>query len=209
MRIYGHFLSSPSNKVRMCANALELDYDYRHVDLPGGEQQRDEFLALNPRGKVPVLDDDGFILGESEAICRYLARKHERLYPCSDPALCSRVDYWMDVATQHILSNIGKVFFHRFIAPMLGEQANEATIEDGLTMLGLILPHVDAHLEGRNTFVTEDITLADISMLAAVDPCDRLGIDLDPWPHFKRWRSDMMTRPFYQQVHSHFGAEME
>ena len=77
LKIYGADLSPPSNKVRFVANELGLDYEYNSVNLVSGENQSEGHLKLHPGGKVPVIDDDGFVLFESNAIIRYLAAKCE------------------------------------------------------------------------------------------------------------------------------------
>ena len=82
LKIYGANLSGPANKVRFTANYLGLDYEYVQVKIREGEHRHPEFLAINPVGKIPAMDDDGFVLFESSAIVRYLAEKHDSdLYP--------------------------------------------------------------------------------------------------------------------------------
>ena len=76
LKIYGADLSSPANKVRFAANALGLEYEYIQVKLRDGEHKKSEFLKINPVGKIPVIDDDGFVLFESGAIAKYLCVKH-------------------------------------------------------------------------------------------------------------------------------------
>ena len=72
LNIYGHFLSMPTNKVRLCVSYLGLPHDYHHIDLQKGEQQSPEYLKINPAGRVPAIDDDGFLLSQSDAICKYM-----------------------------------------------------------------------------------------------------------------------------------------
>ena len=72
LTIYGADLSSPANKVRFVANHIGLDYEYRRVNLREKEQRQEWFLKINPIGKVPAMDDGGFCLFESGAICKYL-----------------------------------------------------------------------------------------------------------------------------------------
>ena len=82
LKIYGGDLSSPANKVRFVANYLGLKYEYIAVKLREGEHQKPEFLKINPIGKIPAIDDAGFCLFESNAICRYLADKSSSsVYP--------------------------------------------------------------------------------------------------------------------------------
>ena len=97
LTIYGADLSSPSNKVRFVANVLGLEYTYRPVKLREGENKSEWYVQLHPAAKIPVMDDDGFVLFESNAICKYLlTQKNSPLYP---QELKSRaiVDQWVDL----------------------------------------------------------------------------------------------------------------
>ena len=81
-KLYGFDLSTPTNKIRFCANLIGIDLKSIPIDLGKGDNQTDEYLSMHPAGKVPVLDDDGFVLFESNAIMKYLCRKHDSdLYP--------------------------------------------------------------------------------------------------------------------------------
>ena len=71
LTIYGSDLSGPCNKTRFVANYLGLNYEYRRINLREGEQKQAWFLKINPVGKVPAMEEDGFCLFESAAICKY------------------------------------------------------------------------------------------------------------------------------------------
>ncbi len=72
----------PSNKVRMAANKIGLEYEYILVALRDKEHKEKWFTDLNPAGKNPVIDDEGFVLFESDVIIKYLAQKERSdLYP--------------------------------------------------------------------------------------------------------------------------------
>nr|POE62536.1 glutathione s-transferase hmp2 [Quercus suber] len=74
LNIYGSAMSF--SRVLVVVLELQLPYEHIPVDIARGEQKSIAYLELQPFGKVPVLDDDGFIMFESRAICRYLAKKH-------------------------------------------------------------------------------------------------------------------------------------
>nr|B3FWR8.1 RecName: Full=Glutathione S-transferase hmp2; AltName: Full=Hypothemycin biosynthesis cluster protein hpm2 [Hypomyces subiculosus]ACD39752.1 glutathione-S-transferase [Hypomyces subiculosus]ACD39761.1 glutathione-S-transferase [Hypomyces subiculosus] len=75
IKLYGSAMST----ARVLVTLLEKELPYEHilVDISKGDQNKEEYLKLQPFGKVPVLDDNGFIMYESRAICRYLARKYD------------------------------------------------------------------------------------------------------------------------------------
>src|SRR3989338_9449165 len=165
LKVYGSDLSAPSNKVRFAANALGLKYEFVFVNLREKEQLKPEFLKINPIGKIPAIDDDGFFLSESAAIMRYLADKQNSdLYP---KALKERaiVDEWIDFTGFHIGGAMSKVIYNRLFAPRRGLPVDENSIKEGLGFLDRFLPVVDGQL-AKNKFLTgAKITLADINLL--------------------------------------------
>src|ERR687895_439043 len=74
MKLYNVAYSGNSYKVRLLLAHLGVPYEIVEVDILRGESRTAEFLKINPNGRTPVLDDDGFILAESNAILAYLAR---------------------------------------------------------------------------------------------------------------------------------------
>lgn len=74
----------------------ELPYELIFVDIAKGEQKKEDYLKMQPFGKVPVMDDDGFVMFESRAICRYLARSvcHSHAASCH-----SHVAQWADTVS--------------------------------------------------------------------------------------------------------------
>ncbi len=208
MEIYGHFASAPANQVRLAVSALGIDATYHHVDLQAGEQKSPEYLAINPFGKVPAMVDGDFKLAESNAICRYLGGKvGGPMYP-DDPHQQAKVDQWMEFAVNHIRTNMSKVLFNRMFAPMMGLPVDESSLKEGQDFLDQYLPMVENQL-ADSTFITGDqMTLADIALIAAMEPFDQVQISLESYPHITSWRSGIMAQPFYQAVHAHYGAEM-
>merc|ERR1711911_17935 len=82
--LYSMAPSAPCRSVLMTAKALGVDVNVKPVNLFAGEHMTPEFLKLNPQHNVPTIDDDGFVLNESRAICTYLVRKYgkdDSLYP--------------------------------------------------------------------------------------------------------------------------------
>lgn len=205
LKIYGADLSSPSNKVRFVANCLGLDYEYRSVNLVSGENRSEGHLKLHPGGKVPVIDDDGFVLFESNAIIRYLAAKCESpLYP-GGVRQRGQVDQWTDFVSHHIATAMGRVVFNRVFAPFLNQEVDERALTEGLSFLERFLPVVDAPLKERRYLAGGELTLADFSLLAALDPAEVAQVGLSGYLNIMRWRQDLMARDFYTKCHKSYG----
>ena len=140
LTIYGSDLSGPAIKVRLTASFLGIEYKWQLVNLREGEQKKEWFLKINPVGKVPAIDDDGFNLFESNAICKYLCDKHNSpLYP-KDVKKRAVIEQWIDYVSFHIGANFIPVMYNRIFAPLRGIPVNEKAITDGLEFLKQYFP---------------------------------------------------------------------
>lgn len=208
MKVYGTYLSAPANKVRLTASALALEHEYINLDLTKGEHKSDEFLAVNPLGKVPAINDNGFCLFESNAICRYMANKIDSpLYP-SEAQARALVDQWIDFSSHHILTNMAKILFNVLFAPLFGVEPNPNSIEEGKRFLNAQLPIIETQLQKNNMLCGDKLSLADITMLAAMEPFEMIKYSLKDYPSITAWRNKLMQEDFYTRVHTHYGAEL-
>lgn len=106
--LYYMDISAPCRSVMMTAKMVGVDLNLKKTDLMAGEQMKPEFIKMNPQHNVPTIDDEGFYLNESRAICSYLVNKYgkdDTLYP-KDAKTRALVD-------QRLYFDMG-VFYHRF-----------------------------------------------------------------------------------------------
>jgi len=209
LKIYGLNASSPSNKVRYTANALGLDYQFEQVNLTAGEGQKTAYLAVHPLGKVPAIDDGGFKLFESGAICRYLAGKVESSFYPSELKERAEIDQWADFSTSHIMNAVSKIVFNRVFYKFLGAEPDSRSLEEGQAWLVRYLPLVESQLAENSNLAGQNRTLADIHLVAALDPCEAAGIPLEDYPATSEWRKSIMAEKFYQDVHPSFLDTLE
>ncbi|MCE9624078.1 MAG: glutathione S-transferase family protein [Deltaproteobacteria bacterium] len=204
--LYGNEFSSPSNKVRYVANALGIEYEYKHVDLMGGANKTESYLKLNPSGKVPVIQDGDFTLFESNAIIRYLARKvSSSLYP-QDLKRGALVDQWMDFASLHVAQAVGRVFFNRVAYKFLNAEVDPRSLSDGLQFLQRFLPVLEGALAKSAFLAGPELSLADFSLLAGLDQAEVAGIELEVYPALSQWRKELIAKDFYQKCFSSYAA---
>ena len=209
LKIYGSDLSSPSNKVRFAANALDLKFEYIKINLREGEQRKPEFLKLNPAGKIPAINDDGFMLFESNAIIKYLARKQKSpLYP-SELQARAIVEEWMDFTSMHVGMALSKVMFNRVFYKFLNVPIDERSLSDGLDFLKKFLPVIDEQLSKNPYLAGKDLTLADINLLATLDPAEAAQIDLSSYKNIVKWREAFKKKDFYTKVHKEYGEMLK
>lgn len=205
LKIYYAPLSTAASRVRMCAEAIGLDYEPIAVDLRRGEQRSDDYLEINPFGKVPAIDDDGFYLFESNAIMKYLCCKSgSDLYPdsCEGQAI---VDQWCDFAASLLGPAYGRVMFNRIFAPAMGAPIDEASLADGLRFVERYLPVVDARLDTSDYIAGSSLTIADLAVLATIDPSEAVDIELSTYSALFTWCEKLRAKPFYRAVHSFYG----
>ncbi|MCA9400989.1 MAG: glutathione S-transferase family protein [Candidatus Omnitrophica bacterium] len=209
IKIYGGDLSSPANKVRFTANAIGIDYEYIQVKIREGEHRTPEFLAMNPVGKIPVLDDNGFIVFESGAICKYLVIKHESsLYP-QDLKQRTRVEQWTDFSTLHINTAMSKVIFNRVFYQFAKVEKDERSLQDGINFLKRFLPVVEGQLEENTYLVNDQLSLADLTLLSALDPAEIAEVDLSQYQNLTRWRAGLKQESFYTKCYASYGEPLK
>jgi glutathione S-transferase len=205
LTIYGSDLSAPAIKARLTASFLGLNYKWQPVNLREGEQKQEWFLKINPVGKVPAIDDDGFHLFESNAICKYLCDKHNStLYP-KDAKKRATIEQWIDYACFHIGANFMPVVYNRLFAPLRGIPVNEKAITDGEGFLKQYFPIVEKQLTAHKYIVSREISLADIILLALLEPAEKAKIDLSVYPKLNAWRSDLKKQSFYTSCYKEYG----
>lgn len=103
MKLFDFPLSGHAHRARLFASLIGADVEIVNVDLANGEHKTPEFLAMNPFGEVPVLQDDGVFISDSTAILVYLAKKTGNTGWLPEDALgAARVQRWLSVASGEI-----------------------------------------------------------------------------------------------------------
>lgn len=196
MKLYGHPLSSNTRRVQMLCEELKIPYEYRKVDLSKGEQNRPEYLKLNPNGKVPALDDNGFVLWESQAILRYLAVKHGAAtwYPTNLKKRAA-VEQWLDWHQSRLAPEVGKLAMHTLF---LGAKASPQAIEDAKSGLAKILPVMENALARQPYVASDNPTLADLAIASTMAYLDMCRFDLSAYPRISDWFGKMKARPSFK-----------
>ena len=209
LKIYGANLSAPANKVRMTANVLGIAYEYVQVKIREGDNRKPEYLKLHPAGKVPVINDNGFVLFESDAIVKYLANSVlSPLYP-DEFKQRAVIDQWMDFIALHVGSAMGRVLFNRVFASFAKIPVDERSLNDGLKFLDRFLPVVDQQLAKGRYIASNNFSLADISLLATLDPAEVAGVELSSYEHIVKWRAGLIRKDFYTKCHTSYDEALK
>ena len=195
LRIYG---SAKSRAIRVLWMAGELGLTYDHKDwLPrSAETRMPDFRALNPNGRVPVIDDDGFVLSESMAINFYLAKKHRSpLFP-SEPKYEALVLQWSLWETDRLDRQIVNYCRHSKDLPEAERKPEIAS-----AAWEEIVPAFDVletALAKLAWLVGPAFSVADLNVAAALYRA--LTLDLAKWPHVQAWLKRCWERPAAKQA---------
>lgn len=198
MKLYGHPFSGNVRRVQMFCEECSIPYTYQTVDLMNGEQYSPAYLAINPNGKVPAIDDDGYVLWESQTILRYLADKHKKSqwYP-TDLKERAEVDKWLDWNHTRLGPEVGKIAFNMLI---LKDKGDQAKIKDGKKWLEKILPVMDNHLKRQPYLCGNQITIADLAAVTNLAYLEMCQYDLSPYSAVAKWYESMKKRPSFAKT---------
>ena len=197
LTIYGRASSGNVQKVLwICA---EMGVAYRRIDmgLAFGGNDRPEYLAMNPNGRVPTIDDDGFILWESNSIVRYLTAKQDTggLYP-ADPHVRADADRWMDWQ----LTTLGPAFQPMFMGMIRTPEAerDSAAIEKSRAETARCFGVMDKQLAGRKYLVADTLTMGDIPFAGFVCRWHEMDIERPSLPNLYAWYQRLCEREAYR-----------
>ena len=197
LKIWGRTTSVNVQKVLWCC--AELGIEYERVDLGGpfGGNQDPEYLAMNPNGLVPTVQDGDLILWESNTICRYLATTHrgERLYP-AEPAARALVERWMDWQLSAVGAPMGVLLFGLIRAKP--EQRDPAAIEAARRKALAAWTIVEDELEGRRFLGGSELTLAEIVLGTLVYRWHAFPIERPALKNLRAWYDRMRERPAFK-----------
>ena len=192
LTLYGS-MASRAHRVVWMLKELELAFEHVPTNFFDGSTRMPEFLAINPNGRVPALDDSGLLLCESLAINLYLAKKHGGpLAPVDlrEDALATQWSFWVatEIEKPLLLASANRALF-------VAESRSEEEAQMAIGKLGRPLKVLDAHLAGRPHLLGERFTVADLNVATVMDLAPQCGIALDAWPHVQEWHYNCLARP--------------
>lgn len=198
MKLYYDETMNP-RKVCALAKHVGAPVTYVHVRLNKGEHQTPDFLAINPNGKVPALQDGDTTLWESNAIMAYLARATSSdLWP-NDGDKQVEVLRWLSWDTQHFSRYAGNLYFEYIIKPQFGlgepDAASTAQATAYFRQYGRIL---NDHLRGKPYLVGNALTIADFAVAITLPYADRARIPVGEFPEIARWHDRLNELPAWR-----------
>ena len=209
LTIWGRRNSMNVQKITWLVNELGLAYQRHDVGGSFGKVSTEEYKQMNPNARIPTLEEEGFILWESNAIVRYLASKHSHGSLCpANPATRALADQWMD----WMQTTLGPDLFFVFQA-MIRTPAAERdpdAVEKAAQKLGNSYRVLDQHLASRNYVAGAAFSMGDIPLGATCYRYFNMNISRPPLPHVIAWYERLQERPAYREhVMIPFGASPE
>lgn len=202
LTIYAFPPSPRSFKVLWTAHYLELDHEFVRVDLRKGDQRTPQSLTRNPNGRAPFIDDDGYVLWESNAIVNYLAslKPGAGLLP-EDTRGRLQVEKWQFWESNHWDAACSIFAFERLVKPAfgLGTESEEA-IARGTQQFERIAPVLDAELTRHRYVAGDTLTVADFSVGADLCIADKVRYPLAPYAAIARWRRELEAMPSWKKT---------
>ena len=197
--IWGRDNSVNVQKVLWCCE--EIGLPYQRIDAGGthGVVNTPSYREINPNGLVPTMDEDGFILWESNAIVRYLAAKYasHRLWPI-DPRTRAIADQWMDWQTSTFWPTLRPLFIG--LIRTEPAQRDAQALEYARSRTAALLEIMDKHLRTRQFMAGDDFTPADIALGACTLRWMELPIEREEFMHVRRWFERLVERPAFRKV---------
>lgn len=189
MKLHHHPLSGHSHRARLFLSLLGVPHELVEVDLARGAHRTPDFLALNPFGQVPVLEDGAVTVTDSNAILVYLAKKQGRPdWLPEAPEAAARVQKWLSVAAGELRQGPAAArLITVFGAPLPAAE----TIARAHATLALI----EGALADRDFIAAAHPTIADIALYSYAAQAPEGNVDLAPYPRLRAWLARIEALP--------------
>jgi len=189
VKLYHHPLSGHAHRARLFLSLIGVAHDLVEVDLMAGAHKAPAFLKLNRFGQVPVLDDEGTVISDSNAILVYLAKKYGKTdWLPEAPAAAAAVQRWLSVAA-------GQIAFGPAAARLITLLKAPFNAEEVIGRAHAILKVIDAELEGRTWIAASNPTIADVALYSYIARAPEGNVDLSAYRNVNAWLARIEALP--------------
>jgi glutathione S-transferase len=194
MKLYQAPFSTSAFKARAVVHELGIPCEFVDINMMKGEHKSPAYLAVNPNGKVPTLEDDGYIVWESNAIICYLAaKKPESGLLLTDPRGMATMHQWLQWQATTFSHSTSEVNTQTVYTRFTGRQKDEAKYAAGMELLKRDLELLEKSLQGKE-YLCDKLSVADFSIVSGLQLRAVMGVNLDPYPNVKAWVARMEAR---------------
>ncbi|WP_119301672.1 glutathione S-transferase family protein [Dongia deserti] len=181
MKLYHHPVSGHAHRAHLFLSLIGVEHQLVPVDFAAGAHKAPEFLKLNRFGQVPVLDDDGTIISDSNAILVYLAKKYGRSdWLPETPEAAASVQRWLSVAA-------GQIAFGPAAARLVTLFGAKFSAEEVIARAHVVLTVIDEELASRSWIAAPQPTIADVALYSYIARAPEGNVDLSPYRNVQAW----------------------
>lgn len=189
IKLYRHPLSGHSHRVELLLSLLQLPTELVFVDLAKGEHKQPEFLAINAFGQVPVIDDSGLILSDSNAILVYLAKKYgDAQWQADEPEAAARIQRWLSVAA-------GQTAYGPAAARLITVFGAALNADDVIARSHALLKVLDSELAASPFLAGDTVSIADVANYTYIAHAPEGNVSLQAYPHVRAWLERVEALP--------------
>ena len=189
LRIYG-IARTRAFRALWIAKELGIDYEHIPIEIGAAGARQPDYLAINPNGRLPAIEDDGFVLWESLAITLYLAKKHGRLYPTTLEGE-AKAWQWSLWSVQEVDRGVNIWSLHAVRLPP--EDRDPQRLAEALKVIEAPFRVLDGALAGCSYLLGNDFTVADLNVAAVISRA--IDMDLAATPRLGDWLRRCLERP--------------
>jgi glutathione S-transferase len=189
LRIYG-IARTRAFRALWIAEELGLDYEHMPIEIGPAGARKPDYLAINPNGRLPAIDDGGFVLWESLAITLYLAKKHGQLYPATLEGE-AKAWQWSLWAVQEVDRGVNIWSLHAVRLPPA--ERDPQRLAEALKVLEPPFRVLDAAVSERPYLLGAEFTVADLNVAAVISRA--IDMDLSTTPRLRDWLVRCLERP--------------
>ncbi|KAJ6137863.1 hypothetical protein N7471_004349 [Penicillium samsonianum] len=210
LKVYGSAMAT--SRVLVTLLEKELPYEFVLIDIAKGDQKSEEYKKLQPFGKVPALDDDGFLMFESRAICKYLAKKYpsgKKLIPEGDDEAYGRFEQACSIEQSYFAAASETIGTELMIKPMKGLGIpDEVRVAQAEQDLDAVLAVYDKILAGQKYLAGNELTLADLFHLpnGAALKAGKWKELFEKYPNVDRWFKELQGRDSWVRAATQAGT---
>ncbi|MFJ4257629.1 MULTISPECIES: glutathione S-transferase family protein [Pseudomonas] len=189
IKLYNFPKSGHAHRIELMLSLLNLPTELVFVDLAKGAHKQPDFLALNPFGQVPVIDDNGTVIADSNAILVYLAKKYDNgTWLPEEPVAAARVQRWLSVAA-------GPLAFGPAAARLVTVFGAAFNTDEVITRAHTLLKVIDAELAKSPFLAGNTATIADIANYSYIAHAPEGNVSLEPYANVRSWLARIESLP--------------
>ena len=189
IKLYRHPLSGHAHRVELLLSLLKLPTELVFVDLANGAHKKPEFLAINAFGQVPVIDDNGPLLSDSNAILVYLAKTYGKgAWLAEEPLAAARIQRWLSVAA-------GQLAYGPASARLITVFGAPLNAEDVLARSHALLKVMDSELAAAPFLAGNSATIADVANYTYIAHAPEGNVSLEAYPNVRAWLQRVEALP--------------